>query len=111
MTWERLIEIFQSWPEFFKRLELVKWNFDGCDWRWQKKCSNLCEFAITSPPQILIPDILGTDDDGEITSMPYFYFHPDKSSVVYDRPPPVVIQSRVTQPLPNYPELLLKIWE
>nr|CAG8613139.1 13440_t:CDS:2 [Entrophospora candida] len=127
---KRLIEMLQSRPESFKRLELVKWNFDECDWGWLKKCSNLSEFAITSPPRILISDILGTDyathnlrpsknnrnsrvttahwylddDDDEIISTPYF--HSDKSSVVYNRSPPVVIQSRVTQPPSNYSEIL-----
>ncbi|CAG8610358.1 192_t:CDS:2, partial [Ambispora gerdemannii] len=46
--------------ESFKRLELVKWNFNGCEWRWLKMCPNLTEFAITSPPQTQVSDILGT---------------------------------------------------
>jgi len=129
---KRLIEMFQSRPESFKRLELVKWNFNGCDWGWLKKCSNLSEFAITSPPQILISDILGNeyethdlrpsknnknsrvttvhwylDDDDETTSTPYF--HSNRSSAVYGRFPPVVIQPRVTQPSLNYSDILLKL--
>lgn len=57
-----LLETFQSRLESFKRLELVKWNFNGCDWEWLKRCSNLVEFAITSPsPQV--SEILGTKNE------------------------------------------------
>src|SRR5688572_21633256 len=46
-----LVEIFKSRLESFKRLELVKWDFKGRDWKWLKDCPNLTEFAISIPPQ------------------------------------------------------------
>ncbi|CAG8524971.1 6918_t:CDS:2 [Ambispora gerdemannii] len=107
-----LINTFQSQLESFKRLELVKWDFNGCEWRWLKMCPNLTEFAITSPPQTGVSDTLGSiyetyllkpsknskirtahwhfdkDDDG-ISSMSNFYFHQDKPSMEpYDDKPP-----------------------
>ncbi|CAG8677997.1 21449_t:CDS:2, partial [Dentiscutata erythropus] len=103
-----LIKIFQSQPESFKRLELVNWNFDECDWKWLEKCPNLTEFAITNP-QNQILEILGTNteilnfkiskksistthwhfsNDDKISSMLNFYFHPKQSStdLYYDEP-------------------------
>ncbi len=115
---EMLIKTFQSRLESFKRLELVKWNFNGCDWEWLKRCPNLIEFAITNPPQTQVSKILGTNyeifrlkpsknskiltahwhfnKNDEISSK--FYFHPDKPSTEsYDVKPPVVIQPRVSR--------------
>lgn len=95
-----LIKAFQSHLESFQRLELVKWNFSGCDWSWLNDCSNLIEFAITTPPPQVI-QIFGRghetyrskpsknskiltehwhfDKGYEISSMPKFYFHSGKS--------------------------------
>ncbi|CAG8724205.1 14418_t:CDS:2 [Dentiscutata erythropus] len=97
-----LIKILQSRFESFKHLELAKWNFNDCDWKWLKKCSNLTEFAITNP-QIQVSDILGNkyeihrlkisknskittthwcfDKNDKIPSVSNFYFHPVKPSV------------------------------
>ncbi|CAG8788013.1 27389_t:CDS:2, partial [Dentiscutata erythropus] len=97
-----LIKAFQSYLEYFQRLELVKWNFSGCDWSWLNNCSNLIEFAITTPPPQVIK-IFGTgyethrskpsknlkiltthwhfDKGEEISSMPKFYFHSGKSLI------------------------------
>ncbi|CAG8510672.1 18654_t:CDS:2, partial [Acaulospora morrowiae] len=51
---EKLINVLRSKPKSFKRLELVGWNFYNVTWEWLKNCSNLDEFAITSPaPKIL----------------------------------------------------------
>ncbi|CAG8527883.1 31386_t:CDS:2, partial [Gigaspora margarita] len=97
-----LIKILQSRLESFKRLELAKWNFNDCDWRWLKECSNLTEFAITNP-QTQVTDTLGNeceihrlrmsknskittthwhfDKNDEVSSISNFYFHPEKSSV------------------------------
>jgi hypothetical protein len=33
-TREIATKIFQFRPKSLKRLELVKWNFSGCDWEW-----------------------------------------------------------------------------
>ncbi|CAG8573975.1 9773_t:CDS:2 [Diversispora eburnea] len=104
-----LIKAFQSGLEYFQRLELVKWNFAGCDWSWLNNCPNLTEFAITNPPPQVFK-ILGTEnesylfrpslnkksrvltehwhfdkDDDEISSMQKFFFHHKKSlRVRYD---------------------------
>ncbi|GBB92282.1 hypothetical protein RclHR1_19970001 [Rhizophagus clarus] len=110
-----LLETFQSRPESFKRLELVKWNFNGCDWEWLKRCSNLVEFAITSPPP-QVSRILGTkneshrlkvsknskiltehwhfDKNDEIASK--FYFHSDNKSLMESQPP-IITQPRVNR--------------
>jgi hypothetical protein len=108
-----LIETFQSRLESFKRLELVKWNFSGCDWKWLEKCPNLIEFAITNPSQTQVTDILGSNyethhlklsknskiatahwhfnKDMTISSKSNFYFHPDKSSMeLYDKSPIII---------------------
>ncbi|CAG8621295.1 7324_t:CDS:2 [Ambispora gerdemannii] len=100
-----LIKTLQSQFESLKRLELVKWNFSECDdWGWLKKCPNLTEFAITSSLQTRVSAILDVkyetyhskssnnsrlttahwhfDKDGETSSMPNFYFHSGKSSMV-----------------------------
>ncbi|RIA85581.1 hypothetical protein C1645_879218 [Glomus cerebriforme] len=113
-----LIKTFQSRLESFRRLELVKWNFAGCDWSWLNNCPNLTEFAITTPIPPQISRIFGTkhetyrlkpsknskivtehwhfDKDDEISSMPKFYFHTDKSLLVpYDGAPTTIIQPKV----------------
>ncbi|RGB21932.1 hypothetical protein C1646_822746 [Rhizophagus diaphanus] len=109
-----LLETFQSRLESFKRLELVKWNFNGCDWEWLKRCSNLVEFAITNPPP-QVSEILGTKNESyrlkvsknskiltehwhftkndEISSK--FYFHSDKS--LMESQSPIITQPRVSR--------------
>ncbi|RHZ78089.1 hypothetical protein Glove_168g250 [Diversispora epigaea] len=95
-----LIKAFQSHLESFQRLELVKWNFSGCDWSWLNNCPNLSEFAITAPPP-QVTSIFGIGheshrskpsknskiltehwhfDKGDgISPMQKFYFHSGKS--------------------------------
>ncbi|CAG8586248.1 4017_t:CDS:2 [Diversispora eburnea] len=109
-----LIKAFQSRLESFQRLELVKWNFSGCDWSWLNNCPNLIEFAITTPPP-QVSRIFGAghetyrskpsknskiltehwhfDKGDEISSMPKFYFHSGKSLMApHDGESPTVIK-------------------
>ncbi|CAG8595155.1 7430_t:CDS:2 [Funneliformis caledonium] len=117
-TGKILVEKLSSRLESFKRLELVKWNFNGCYWGWLKKCPNLTEFAITDPPPTQVTSTLGFNfenyrlkmsknskvvtahwhfDKGDKISSK-FYFHPDKTLMEpYDEKPPVVIQPRVVR--------------
>ncbi|CAG8635661.1 6143_t:CDS:2, partial [Diversispora eburnea] len=91
---DMLIKAFQSRLESFNRLELIKWNFSGCDWSWLNNCPNLTEFAITNSSLSRIlstehrPDYFKPSKNNWITehlrfyksagisSMPKFYFHP-----------------------------------
>ncbi|CAG8697712.1 4822_t:CDS:2 [Funneliformis mosseae] len=57
------VEKLCSGLETFKRLELVKWNFDGCDWGWLENCPNLTEFAITNPIPTQVTSIFGSNFD------------------------------------------------
>ncbi|KAF0546051.1 hypothetical protein F8M41_001725 [Gigaspora margarita] len=105
-----LIKIFQSKPESFKRLELVNWNFEECDWKWLEKCSNLTEFAITNP-QNQISEILGINFEihhlktstaksiktthwhfGYDDKISNFYFHSERSSTEPYFDEPIVIK-------------------
>jgi hypothetical protein len=118
-----LIKAFQSRLESFQRLELVKWNFSGCDWSWLNNCPNLTEFAITSPRPLQVSKILGTncetyrlkpsknskivtehwhlDKNDKISSMPKFYFHSDKSLMVPYGEPSTIIQPKVHRMIPK----------
>ncbi|CAG8791582.1 9715_t:CDS:1, partial [Cetraspora pellucida] len=97
-----LIKALQSRLECFKHIELAKWTFNDCDWKWLKKCPNLAEFAITNP-QTQVFDVLGIESelhrlrisknskittthwhldkdnkDDKISFESSFYFHPKK---------------------------------
>ncbi|CAG8653481.1 2581_t:CDS:2 [Paraglomus brasilianum] len=102
----KLFPILQAHPERFKRIELVKWNFRGCEWPWLAQCPNLIEFALTSYLARDLEDVLGTNHEphrlqasksSRLTTAHWhlkgndekFYFHPDESSLEpYDDIPP-----------------------
>src|SRR6185369_415252 len=59
----KLFPILQAFPERFRHLELVKWNFKGCEWQWLADCPNLKEFAFTSYLARDLEGILGTEHE------------------------------------------------